>query len=162
MSNCLTEPLKPTLSRKLAFALKVLAAVEVGAINAYLGHWKRDSSRNGWALQKILLDECAHLVQLEYLLNADARKPSAILNFVFRNIGKSIGLLCHFRWISTFTLARGAGVIEWAGVLGYRAAIYLATKEKREYIVNQLKIMKKNEEEHQVALSKMRDPFSRF
>lgn len=140
---------------KLIFLLKYAHAVEIGAYNAYEGHWR--SLPNGSIAQDtikaIQIDEKNHQQALEGFLQAFNSKPSPILDGILWCIGKSISMACHFMGYNAAML--GAKIMEKLG-----SAIYFnLAREAASFdsvLSNTLYTMGTVEEDHERFISILR------
>jgi hypothetical protein len=102
------------------FGLKFNHGVEIGAYHAYIGHWRRTKDTK---VLLIAMDEMAHKHKIEAMLESYGESPSRIIDFIFFNIGKTVGLFCKFSPI--FMLDFVARTLEQFAFISYD---YLAQK----------------------------------
>lgn len=96
------------------FLLKFNHGVEIGAIEAYIGHYKRTKDIN---ILIIANEELEHKLQLCKILDFYDEKPSKIIDFIFKVIGFIIRQLCQLCPI--FMLDYVAQIMELFAVVNY-------------------------------------------
>lgn len=123
-------------------------AIEIGAINAYEGHWRSTSNTFERAqIKEIQRDEIFHKEEVGRMLSELKAKPSVILNAILWLIGKSISLACYI--MGRKAAMWGAGIMEKMGTLCYkRIALEARTKGHRS-MASDLEEMQEAEERHE-------------
>lgn len=97
------------------FLLKFNHGVEIGAYNAYLGHFKRTGQA---AIHKILQDELEHRQNLKTILAWYGEKPNQTIDTAFEFIGKLVAAFCVICPIWSLDLV--ARTMELFAVFNYR------------------------------------------
>lgn len=73
------------------FYIKFNHGVEIGARNAYIGHYKRTQDKK---ILSIATDELRHQMTLALILKRMDDEPSPVIDSIFYGIGRSIAFLC--------------------------------------------------------------------
>lgn len=116
--------------------LKLSHGIEVGAWNAYQGHWQSLTDQEEInAIKYIQEEELGHQIILEDFLEDLGSGRSAIIDFIFKYIGKTMGFLCK---VLGYRLPMfGAGMIETLGVINYELVAKWASLN-REYTMTEV------------------------
>jgi demethoxyubiquinone hydroxylase (CLK1/Coq7/Cat5 family) len=136
--------------------LKLSHGIEVGAWNAYQGHWQslKDEDEVA-AIRFIQQEELGHQINVEYCLEDLGSARSPTIDFIFRMIGKFMGLLCKF--MGHRLPMMGAGMIETLGVMNYNIVANEARKQGQERMAQLLDEMAETEREHKLFFQKKSD-----
>lgn len=134
---------------KLIYLLRCAYAIEIGAYNAYEGHW-RSITGNVYErehIKAIQQDEKWHKEEVGRMLGELNSRPSIILNSLLWVIGKSISLACY---IMGHKMAMwGAGVMEKLGIFSYKYIAAEARLKGHRTMASDLEDMQEAEERHQ-------------
>lgn len=132
---------------KLVIMLQQAYAIEIGAFNAYEGHWRSVSSSYERAqIQEIQKEELEHKLAVGQMLAELKAKPSIILNVILWLIGKSISLACYV--MGRKAAMWGAGVMEKLGTLCYKRIAAEAKLKGHRAMAHDLEDMQEAEERH--------------
>lgn len=132
---------------KLIWLLKLSHGIEIGAINAYLGHV--ESLKNESVQKEILMiasEEVRHKRQVAEFLEILNSAPSPLINRIFSIVGHCMGFLCHYT--GYYIPMLGAGLIETMGVVNYEIVAKEAFKQNQNRIGTILLEMAATELEH--------------
>lgn len=136
------------MSKKLIRLLKQAHAIEIGAYNAYEGHYKsvKDPDKS-IEIRLIRLEEAVHQMNIKSMLSHLGSKPSRFLDGVLWCIGKTISAGCY---IFGYRLAmRGALIMEILGSgVYYRLARAAVDANKHEMALKLIE-MAQQEERHE-------------
>ena len=135
---------------KLAKLLRQAHAIEIGAYNAYEGHWRNikpiDRYERG-RVKWIQVEELLHKEMLERMLREVNSKPSWAQDALLWIIGKSISAACY---VMGYKAAMwGAKIMEKMGGLCYKQLAATARDEGYPAMGVDLDDMQKAEEEHE-------------
>lgn len=109
--------------------LKYMAAVEIGAYLAYMGHYRRTKDEN---ILLIAFDELEHLNELYRILKSQNSDKSHVLNSIMEFIGTTTGKLCQVCPI--WSLNWVASLLEKINVLNYGTVAKLYPTEKKTFL----------------------------
>lgn len=100
------------------FLLKLSHGIELGAWNAYQGHWESLTDRDEIShIKFIQFQELKHRHLLSHMLSELNSQPSRSIDFIFTLIGKLMGSLCKI--LGHKLPMQGAALIEILGVINY-------------------------------------------
>lgn len=134
--------------RNLIRILQNAHAGELAAAFAYRGHWKsvRDTEQKA-RIQQIEEEEWDHRSRVRGWLKHLGAEPRPMREFVFRTIGRSLGVLCYFSgWFFPMYFA---GRLESQNTEEYKDAAAFAKELNFEDCVSDLLHMSEKELEHE-------------
>jgi rubrerythrin len=138
------------MENKLTRLLKQAHAIEIGAYNAYEGHWRslaKNKLSEARRIVEIQGDERAHMLAVERFLRTVNAKPSKIQDAILWIIGKSISIACY---IMGYRAAMwGAKVMEVMGSNIYEKLAKVARDEGYPAMGVELDYMQRSEIEHE-------------
>lgn len=143
---------------KLVKLLRQAHAIEVGAYNAYEGHYKSlpDDSDERHKIFLIRQEENIHREILKRMLAEFGAKPSRFQDAILWVIGKSISIACSFMG---YRMAMwGARMMERLGAVCYHKIALEALNEGRRDLAKQLIEMQKNEQDHEKYFMSILEP----
>jgi len=133
---------------RLIKLLQQAYAIEIGAYEAYEGHWrslKLPQERS--QIQAIQLEELEHRENLDRMLKELKAEPNRAYNFMLLVIGKTISFGCK---IMGYRLAMwGAGIMEKLGGFTYKQLAREARDEGYPWMACDLDDMQAAEERHE-------------
>ncbi len=135
--------------KRLIFLLKFAHAVEIGAYNAYEGHWRTlpFTSKEGKKIREIQLEEQHHREQLDEILKSFGTKSNVVMDSILFLIGRSVSIGCY---VMGYRAAMwGAKILELMGADVYKEIIREAKKLKFDDIILTAEGMQWAEEEHE-------------
>lgn len=136
--------------KKLIRLLKQAHAIEVGAYQAYEGHWKNIKPLSNpirGKVKRIQIDELLHKEAIEKMLKELDSKPSFILDSILFIIGRSISIGCYiFGYRMTMW---GAKIMEILGSNTYWELSKVAYEAGSPKMCRELRNMAYQEEEHE-------------
>ncbi len=140
---------------RLIRLLKQAHAIEIGAYQAYEGHWRNikpiDRFERG-KVKWIQVDELLHKETLEKMLKELDSKPSLILDAILWCIGKSISIGCY---VMGYRMAMwGAKIMEVMGSNCYWTLAREAYNSGYPHMHTELCKMARQEEEHEQFFEK--------
>lgn len=142
----------------LAKLLRQAHAIEVGAYNAYEGHWRSlplDSDERG-KIKFIQVDELIHKENVEAMLKELGAKPSWAQDAFLWIIGKSISTACS---VMSYRMAIwGARMMERLGAVCYNRIAIEALREGRRDMAVKLMDMQRAEQDHEKYLISILKP----
>ena len=133
---------------KLVRILRLAHAIEIGAYEAYEGHWrtvKNDGQRK--ILQRIQKDEWFHKQAVGFMLIELEAKSNKFLDSIMYFIGKSVSISCYV--IGYRAAMWGAKLFEIMGSGIYRQASAEAFKIRHIRMYRELWEMNRTEKEHE-------------
>lgn len=134
--------------KKLIRQLKFAYAAETAAYHAYEGHWRSISNYEERAyIQKIQLDELAHIYTIEKMLRNINAKPNLTLTLCGEIVGKLIGITCF--WTGYRLPMYIASMMEKIGAASYENIAHEAIESDRPLLAVKLLEMAKTEKEHE-------------
>lgn len=144
--------------KKLIRLLKIAHAVEIGAIQAYGGHWRSlpDNSEEQLNVYVIQLEEIQHRETCEnYLLYLGAQS-SKFLDITLFFIGNIIGKMCYVspKKASAF----GAAIMEIIGSKIYNRLADEAIDLEMKNLASQFLVMAHTETNHEIYFKNGRVP----
>jgi len=133
---------------KLIRLLQQAYAIEIGAFEAYEGHWRSlKTPQERGLIQAIQLEEVEHRENVERMLKELGAKPNRFYNAILYVIGKSISIGCRFMG---YRLAMwGAGIMEKLGGACYKRIAREARDEGYPAMAVDLDEMQAAEERHE-------------
>lgn len=133
---------------KLIKLLQQAYAIEIGAFEAYEGHWRSlYHPQERGLIQTIQLEEKEHQEHLLEMLDHLGAEPSRFYNAILYYIGKTISFGCRFMG---YRLAMwGAGVMEKMGGFCYKRLSRVAKEHGFEEMAETLREMQLAEERHE-------------
>lgn len=135
---------------KLTRLLRQAHAIEIGAYNAYEGHWRNIKPIDRWErgrVKIIQVEELLHKEMLERMLKEVGGKPSRAQDALLWIIGKSISTACY---VMGYKAAMwGAKIMEKMGGLCYKQLAKVARDEGYPAMAVDLDYMQRAEEEHE-------------
>lgn len=123
-------------------------AIEVGACNAYWGHYKTLKSAERMNVFLIYKDEVKHRKQVYAMLAEFDAGPNPVLDATFWLIGTSVSLACRF--MSRELAMWGAKMMEKLGAVCYIKLARIAREAEREDMSDQLLEMYVAEKRHEL------------
>jgi rubrerythrin len=134
---------------KLLLMLQWAHAVEVGAYEAYEGHWRSlpDGTTGQRTIKAIQIDELRHKEAIEHILESFGSKPNALFDGLVWCVGKTISISCRF--MGHRMAMWGAKVMEVMGANLYKKIAKLARNQGYYTMAVNLDWMQNAEEDHQ-------------
>lgn len=133
---------------KLIKLLQQAYAIEIGAYQAYEGHWRSlKDEKEQWEIRSIQGEELWHKEEVGRMLSELKAKPNVILNAILWLIGKSISLACYV--VGYKAAMCGAGLMEKLGALCYKRIAAEARAKGHRTMALELEDMQVAEEKHQ-------------
>lgn len=133
--------------------LKLSHGIEIGAYNAYQGHWNSVTNINDRGKIKLIqFEELRHKQAIAGFLRDLGSTPSDIIDIAFEIIGTLMGLLCYCtgRWLPNLA----ASLIETMGVINYQVVAKEATSNSEYVMAAQLLEMAAMEVDHKEYFQK--------
>lgn len=135
---------------ELVKMLRRAHAIEIGAYNAYEGHWrsiKPITCEERGKIKWIQIDELLHRETIERMLKELGGKPSFFLDSILWVIGKSISIACY---VMPYRAAMwGAKIMESMGSEIYENLILQAIFDDHGQYVKEFMEMAQKEKEHE-------------
>lgn len=127
----------------LLFKLKLAFALEIGAVNGYIGHYNRTKDSK---YMKMAQEEANHAAFIDSTLEFAGHDTSIILDNIIGYMGQVLGLACRFAPL--FLMDRVASIIE-----KINARLYYSIAKDFPGMRHNFIQMAKNEEKHSRMLS---------
>lgn len=123
-------------------------AIEIGAIEAYEGHWRSlPTPQERGEIQAIQLEEMEHREAVSTMLTELGAKPNLFYNKILWLIGRTISIGCK---VMGYRMAMwGAGIMEKFGTLCYKTIAKEAKKQGLMAMASDLESMQAAEDRHE-------------
>lgn len=124
---------------KLILLLQWSHAVEVGAYQAYEGHWRAIPSKFSKkvnTIKSIQADELEHKLAIEDMLLRLHTKPNWLMDAFVWTIGKTISVSCRFMGLRMANY--GAAIMELMGANLYQKVAKVARNEGYPFMASEL------------------------
>ena len=141
--------------------LKSAHAIEIGAINAYSGHFRSlpFGSEERRMIKRMRTEEKVHKLALEKMMNQYQESSNRFLDFILFLIGQSIAAGCFF--MGYRAAMWGAKIMEIMGSDIYRKLSTEATKCGVIQMAKDLWTMNEQEQAHEIYLKSCLDNFKK-